>query len=133
MLYSRTSIIRPSIIRHGNSLKKNVNIFSKNGRVSSCYNGHRNVHLLRMRRRTFTAIKWVNQGVVYPIRLSGLFSYPAWLRNNGVRIIEVLPRAYKRREGMQLGKHQNSNVGGRMCMNASCSRFQNVGKNVADS
>ncbi len=30
----------------------------------------------------------------------------------------VLPRAYKRREGMQLGKHQNSHVGGRMCMNA---------------
>ncbi len=31
---------------------------------------------------------------------------------------KVVPRAYKRREGMQLGKHQNSNVGGRMCMNA---------------
>ncbi len=30
----------------------------------------------------------------------------------------VQPRAYKRREGMQLGKHQNSHVGGRMCMNA---------------
>ncbi len=27
-------------------------------------------------------------------------------------------KAYKRREGMQLGKHQNSIVGGRMCMNA---------------
>ncbi len=26
------------------------------------------------------SIKWVDQGVVYPIRLSGLFSYPAWLR-----------------------------------------------------
>ncbi len=25
------------------------------------------------------SIKWVDQGVVYPIRLSGLFSYPAWL------------------------------------------------------
>ncbi len=36
------------------------------------------------------SIKWVDQGVVYPIRLSGLFSYPAWLRNKGVRIIEVL-------------------------------------------
>ncbi len=35
-------------------------------------------------------IKWVDQGVVYPIRLSGIFSYPAWLRNKGVRIIEVL-------------------------------------------
>ncbi len=33
-------------------------------------------------------------------------------------IIIVIPRAYKRREGMQLGKHQNSHVGGRMCMNA---------------
>ncbi len=72
--YSRTSIIR-----HGNSLKKK---FSKNGHVSSCYHGHRNVNLLRMRKR--------DQGVVYPIRLSGLFSYPAWLRNKGVRIIEVL-------------------------------------------
>ncbi len=30
----------------------------------------------------------VYQGVVYPIRLSRLFSYPAWLRNKG--IIEVL-------------------------------------------
>ncbi len=36
------------------------------------------------------SIKWVDQGVVYPIRLSGLFSYPAWLRNKGVQIIEVL-------------------------------------------
>ncbi len=39
------------------------------------------------------SIKWVDQGVVYPIRLSGLFSYPAsaaWLRNKSVRIIEVL-------------------------------------------
>ncbi len=36
------------------------------------------------------SIKWVDQGVVYPIRLSGLFSYPARLRNKGVRIIEVL-------------------------------------------
>ncbi len=36
------------------------------------------------------SIKWVDQGVVYPIRLSGLFSYPAWFRNKGVRIIEVL-------------------------------------------
>ncbi len=36
------------------------------------------------------SIKWVDQGVVYPIRLSGLFSYPAWLKNKGVRIIEVL-------------------------------------------
>ncbi len=36
------------------------------------------------------SIKWVDQGVVYPIRLFGLFSYPAWLRNKGVRIIEVL-------------------------------------------
>ena len=33
------------------------------------------------------SIKWVDQGVVYPIRLSG---YPAWLRNKGVGIIEVL-------------------------------------------
>ncbi len=32
-------------------------------------------------------------------------------------VFSVLPRAYKR-EGMQLGKHQNSHVGGRMCMNA---------------
>ncbi len=42
---------------------------------------------------TFTrclSIKWVGQGVVYPIRLSGIFSYPAWLRNKGVRIIEGL-------------------------------------------
>ncbi len=36
------------------------------------------------------SIKWVDQGVVYPIRLSGLFSYPARLKNKGVRIIEVL-------------------------------------------
>ncbi len=41
---------------------------------------------------------------------------------------DLLPRAYKRREGMQLGKHQNSHVGGRMCMNAHvhecpCNRF----------
>ncbi len=36
------------------------------------------------------SIKWVDQGVVYPIRLSGLFSYPARLWNKGVRIIEVL-------------------------------------------
>ncbi len=35
------------------------------------------------------SIKWVDQGVVYPIRLSGIFSYPEWLRNKGVRIIEV--------------------------------------------
>ncbi len=35
----------------------------------------------------------------------------------------TIVRAYKRREGMQLGKHQNSNMGRRMCMNASCSRF----------
>ncbi len=35
----------------------------------------------------YLSIKWVDQGVVYPIRLSG---YPAWLRNKGVRIIEVL-------------------------------------------
>ena len=33
------------------------------------------------------SVKWVDQGVVYPIRLSG---YLAWLRNKGVRIIEVL-------------------------------------------
>ncbi len=31
--------------------KKVGNFFSKNGRVSSCYHGHKNVHLLRMRRR----------------------------------------------------------------------------------
>ncbi len=31
---------------------------------------------------------------------------------------EVSSRAYKIREGTQLGKHQNSNIGGRMCMNA---------------
>ncbi len=37
------------------------------------------------------SIKWVDQGVVYPIRLSG---YPAWLRNKGVRIIEVLLYMY---------------------------------------
>ncbi len=36
------------------------------------------------------SIKWVDQGVVYPIRLSGIFSYLAWLKNKGVRIIEVL-------------------------------------------
>ncbi len=33
------------------------------------------------------SIKWMDQGVVYPIRLSG---YLAWLKNKGVRIIEVL-------------------------------------------
>ncbi len=51
------------------------------------------------------------------------------------KLIKVLPRAFKRREGMQLGKHQNSNVGGRMCMNASCSRFLLIERrqNVADS
>ncbi len=36
-----------------------------------------------------TSIIWP-QGVVYPIRLSGICSYPAWLRNKGVRIIKVL-------------------------------------------
>ncbi len=36
------------------------------------------------------SIKWVDQGVVYPIPLSGIFSYLAWLKNKGVRIIEVL-------------------------------------------
>ncbi len=36
------------------------------------------------------SIKWVDQGVVYPIRLSGNFSYLAWLKNKGVQIIEVL-------------------------------------------
>ena len=35
-------------------------------------------------------IKWVDQGVVYPIRLSCIFSYLARLRNKGVRTIEVL-------------------------------------------
>ncbi len=33
------------------------------------------------------SIKWEDQGVVYPIRLSGIFSYLAWLKNKGVRII----------------------------------------------
>ena len=50
-------------------------ICSKNGRVSSCYQGHRNVNLLRMCRRPHShSIKWVDQGVVYP---------------KGVRIIDV--------------------------------------------
>ena len=31
------------------------------------------------------SIKWMDQGVVYPIRL-----WHAWLKNKGVRIIEVL-------------------------------------------
>ncbi len=55
------------------------------------FHGHRNVRLLRMRRRPHSLlfIK-VDQGVVYPIRLSGIFSYLAWLKNKGVRIIEVL-------------------------------------------
>ncbi len=39
-------------------------------------------------------------------------------------VTKVLPRAYKRREGMQLGKHQNSHVGGRMCMNAHVIDFE---------
>ncbi len=43
------------------------------------------------------SIKWVDQGVVYPTRLSSIFSYPAWLRNKGVRIIEVL--LYKSKKG----------------------------------
>ncbi len=76
--YSRTSIIR-----HGNSLKKKKR---KNGHVSSCYHGHRifcasaDAHI-----HCCLSIKWVDQGVVYPIRLSGIFNYPAWLRNKGVR------------------------------------------------
>ncbi len=45
MYYSRTSIIRPSIIRN---LDYPAWKFSKNGRVSICYHGHS--HLLRMRK-----------------------------------------------------------------------------------
>ncbi len=58
----------------------------------ACAHIHCCFHLLRMRPHSplFLSIKWVDQGVVYPIRLSGLFSYPAWLRNKDVRIIEVL-------------------------------------------
>ena len=36
------------------------------------------------------SIKWVDQGVVYPFYYLALFSYPAWLWNQGVRRIEVL-------------------------------------------
>ena len=58
---------RTSIIRHGNSLKK----ISKNGRVSSCYRGHRNVHLLRMRRRphSLQLSGWIKAWFI-------LFDYP---------------------------------------------------------
>ncbi len=46
-----------------------------NWRVNSCYHGHRNVYLLRMRRRPHALLlsnKLVDQGVVYP------FDYPAY-------------------------------------------------------
>ncbi len=52
--YSRTSIIRPSIIRNLDyPAWQERKMLSTNGRVSSCYHGHRNVYLLRiiMRRR----------------------------------------------------------------------------------
>ncbi len=35
------------------------------------------------------SIKWVDQGVVYPLIIRTI-QYLAWLRNKGVRIIEVL-------------------------------------------
>ena len=53
-------------------------IFSKNGRVRSCYHGHKNLYLLCMRRHPHALlfinkiIKWVDQGVVYP------FDYPVY-------------------------------------------------------
>ncbi len=45
-------------------------------------------------------------------------SFPYDDSNYSYSLFVQQPRAYKRREGMQLGKHQNSHVGGRMCMNA---------------
>ncbi len=64
-----------------------------------------------------------------------IFPHPESIIAQSILLHKVLSRAYKRREGMQLGKHQNSNVGGRMCINASCSRFLLIEcrQNVADS
>ena len=55
-------------------------IFSQNGRVNSCYHGHRNVYLLRMRRHPHTllfinSVGGARRGL--SIQLSGIFSYPA--------------------------------------------------------
>ncbi len=64
---------------------------AKNGRVNSFfYHGHRNIYLLRMRRRPHALLfinKWVDQGAVYP------FDYPVIRpasRTKVVWIIEVL-------------------------------------------
>ncbi len=93
--YSRTSIIRHSIIRNLDypawkfskkiALKMGVSaaVTMDTGMFVFCACADAHIHCC-------LSIKWVDQGVVYPIRLSGLFSYPAWLRNKGVRIIEVL-------------------------------------------
>ena len=64
-----------SIIRHGNFSLKN---FSKNGRVSSCYHGHRHVYLVRMRRRPACYelrgwIKaWFIHSIIWYIQLSSM-------------------------------------------------------------
>ncbi len=89
-IHSRTSIIRPSIIRNldypawkfSKIKKKGVSaaVTMVTGMFIFCACADAHTHCC-------LSIKWVDQGVVYPIRLSG---YPAWLRNKGVRIIEVL-------------------------------------------
>ncbi len=98
----KTLIIRPSIIRN---LDYPAWKFSKknNNKKSSLKTGVSAAVTMNTGMFIYCAcadacclsIKWVDQGVVYPIRLSGLFSYPAWLRNKGVRIIEVLLYNYR--------------------------------------
>ncbi len=78
----------PNQYKFTDTVEPRLSGLAKNGRVNSCHHGHRNVYLLRIRRRPhtllFISIKWVDQGVVYP------FSYLASLWNQGVRIIEVI-------------------------------------------
>ncbi len=60
----------------------------------SCYHGHRPIYLLRMRSHpcalnfTMQLSGWIKHGL--SVRLSGIFSYPACLWNQGVRIIILL-------------------------------------------
>ncbi len=82
--------VEPRLSGHGNTLKKKKKISLKMG-VSAAVTMDTGMFIFcACHIHCCLSIKWVDQGVVYPIRLSGLFSYPAWLRNKGVRIIEVL-------------------------------------------
>ncbi len=100
-LYSRTSIIRPSIIRNLDypawqfsfyQIRKWACPSNAHARCS-CYHGNMPAYLLRMRRH-HAALLFINKvggsrrGL--SIRLSGIFTYPACFWNQGVRIIEVL-------------------------------------------